>query len=270
MYGQQAFAFIKRDFITTSSYRLSFLMQLFGIFFQVISFYFIARLVGDSPRPYLREYAGGYFSFLLIGIAFASYQGTGLSTFAGTIGSEQSLGTLEAMLVSPTPLSILIICASLWNFLFTSLNVLVYLIFGMTLFGVKLAASPNILGALIILILTILAFSGIGILSASFIVVLKRGDPVNWLFATLSGLVGTVYYPVAILPLWLRPFSRLVPITYSLEGIRYALLNGAGFGVLIRDISALAIFAAIFFPLGLICFKFAVRKAKIDGSLGHY
>ena len=63
-------AFVKRDFQTEISYRISFLLQVFGIFINVSVFFFLSKLLGTAQMPQLAEYGGDYFSFVLIGIAF--------------------------------------------------------------------------------------------------------------------------------------------------------------------------------------------------------
>jgi len=266
---QKILAFLKRDFRTELSYRLAFFMRFFGIFFSVAIFFFISKLFGTAVNPYLSAYGGDYFSFVLIGIAFSGFLGTGLNTFSSSISSAQSQGTLEAMLVTPTRLSSIIIFSSFWNFLFTSINVLVYLLFGALIFGVDLSRA-NLFPALLIIFLTVTAFSGLGIISASFIMVLKRGDPVNWLFGSISSLMGGTYFPIAVLPAWLQKFSYLFPIFYSLRAMRHALLQGYSIASLAPDILALAAFSGIIIPLSILVFKYAVKRAKIDGSLVTY
>lgn len=266
---RKALAFLKRDYKSEVSYRLSFFMQFFGIFFSVTIFFFVSKLFGKAVNPYLAAYGGDYFSFVLIGIAFSGFLGTGLRTFASTISSAQSQGTLEAMLVTPTRLSAIIMFSSLWNFLFTAFNVFIYLLFGALVFGVNLSKA-NVAVALLVLLLTILVFSGMGIISASFIMVLKRGDPINWLFGSASSLLGGTYFPITVLPAWLQKFAYLVPLFYALRAMRLAVLQGFTFGALAGDILALAAFAGIIIPLSMLCFKYAVKKAKIDGSLATY
>jgi ABC-2 type transport system permease protein len=73
--------------------------------------------------------------------------------------------------------------------------------------------SVNLRAAVVVQSLTVLAFSGIGILSASFTMVFKRVDPVNFLFGSASTLLGGVFYPITILPGWLQLISYLVPLT---------------------------------------------------------
>ena len=135
--------------------------------------------------------------------------------------------------------------------------------------GVNLGKG-NYAAALVILLLTVVSFSSLGIIAASFIMVLKRGDPVTWLFNVVSGLLGGVYFPIAIMPGWMQGLSKLLPITYALEGMRLALLQGAALQKLVPEILALGAFSALLLPLSLFAFRYAVRLAKVDGSLTHY
>ncbi|HEX7974719.1 MAG TPA: ABC transporter permease, partial [Anaerolineales bacterium] len=262
-------AFLKRDLLTEASYRFSFLLQFLNTFFSAAVFYFISRLLGPAAAPYLAAYGGDYFSFVLIGIAFAGYFGVGLSSFANNLRQAQTTGTLEAMLATPTGLSAIILSSSLWDFLLTTLRVVVYLALGAGLMGVNLGRG-NYPAAALILLLTVTVFSSLGIMAASFIMVLKRGDPITWAFNALFSLLGGVYYPITVLPGWMQTLSGLIPMTYALRAMRLALLQGASLASLAPDLLALAGFSLVLLPASLLAFRFAVRRAKVDGSLAHY
>ena len=262
-------AFIKRDFLVETSYRLSFFLQFFGTFIIIFSCYFISKLVGESAAPFLSEYGGNYFSFVLIGIAFLGYLQVGMKSFSDSVREAQMTGTLEAMLSTPTKLSTILIASSLWSFIFTSFSVIIYLLFGALFFNVNMSHA-NILTALVVLILTIVSFSGLGIISASFIMTLKRGDPITWILTSLSSLLGGVFYPITVMPGFLQVISFLLPITHSLRAMRLALLQGYSISSLSSELLALLVFSIILIPLSLAVFKIAVRKAKIDGSLAKY
>ena len=88
-------AFLVRDFYIETSYRLGFLVSIAGIFFRAFIFYFLAQLINDSAAPLLAAYNGDYFAFVLIGIAFGSYFGTGLTGFANALRQSQTTGTLD-------------------------------------------------------------------------------------------------------------------------------------------------------------------------------
>jgi len=266
---KKAFSFIIRDLIIETSYKLEFFLRLFFILFSILTFYFIAKLVGGAGLQYLEPYGGDYFSFVLIGIAFSGYLTTALRGFSESIRGEQMMGTLEAMLVTPTNTSVIITLSALWSFIFTSFRVLIYLLIGVFLLNVNMS-NANLFAAMVILILTIICFSSIGIISASFIMILKRGDPINMLFMGTSELFGGVLFPITILPGWLQNISHILPITYSLSGMRHALLQGYSLHALAPDIIALAVFSLVLVPLGILAFTFAVKKAKVDGSLVQY
>ena len=76
-----------------------------------------------------------------------------------------------------------------------------------------------------------------------------------------------MFYPITILPGWLQLVSYLVPLTYSLGGMRRAIQLGEQVSALVTDVLPLMLFAAILLPLGFMAFRYAVKRAKIEGSL---
>ena len=268
MIYKKAVSFIIRDLILATSYKFEFFLRFFFMLFSILTFYFVSKLVGGAGMAHLEPYGGDYFSFVLIGIAFSGYLMTALRSFSESIRGEQMMGTLEAMLVTPTDTSAIVMLSSLWSFIFMSFRVLMYLVIGILL-GVDMS-NANVFAALIILVLTIICFGSIGIISASFIMVLKRGDPINMFFMSTSELFGGVLFPISVLPEWLRTISYLLPITYSLSGMRHALLQGYSLFALAPEIIALLIFSVVLVPLGLLSFRYAIKRAKLDGSLVQY
>jgi ABC-2 type transport system permease protein len=73
-----------------------------------------------------------------------------------------------------------------------------------------------------------------------------------------------------ILPPWLQKAAYLIPLTYSLEGMRMALLSGESVGNLRTELFALLLFTAAALLLGVVAARFAIRKARRDGTLGQY
>ncbi|GAB4270016.1 MAG: ABC transporter permease [Candidatus Promineifilaceae bacterium] len=262
------FAFLNRDLAHETSYRLAFLGTFANVFVRVLLFYFLSKFISTAATPYLGAYQGNYFAFVLIGITLGSYFSTGLSGFAHALREAQTTGTLEALLMTPAPLSIIIIGSALWSYAFTTIRVLAYLILG-ALLGMSFNQA-NFGAALVILTLAIIAFASIGILAAAIIMVIKRGDPVTGLLANAANLVGGVFYPVEVLPDWLQWLAKVLPLPYALHALRLALLNGAEWQTLWPDIAALLFFCLIGLPVSLLAFRSAIHYAKRDGSLTHY
>lgn len=259
-------AFLKRDFQSEVSYRVGFLFQLGGMFLSILAFRFMTQMM--DPKT---EGLDGIppFQWLLLGLSFQYYFSTALYSFSGKIRNEQLLGTLEAMLVSPTPTSIVIFSSAAWDFTYGAIRVLVFLTFAVLFFDVHLYF--NSLGTLLLgSILTLLSSAGLGILSASFILWFKRGDPINFFLSALTTLFGNVFFPSQQLPEAVRWVSELLPITWSLRVVRGSLLQGRSFSDLSGEILRLALLTAILLPMGIVFSRYAIRRAKKEGSLVQY
>lgn len=258
-------AFLKKDFRQETSYKLAFLMTFMGMFFSVLTYYFLGKLV---PSQQLAEYGGNYFAFVLIGVAFMGFLGLMTHGFAGFLRRSQLTGTLESMIVTPTKTSKILLNSLIWSVILVILHSLIYLIFGVFVF--KISFNINFLSTLIIFFLSMICFAAIGIASAALIIVFKQGNPIAWLFTTFSGLLAGTMYPVKVLPLWMQKIAYLIPLTYSLRAMRLTVLQGYSLLAIRYDLLVLALFAIILLPISLFIFKIALRKAKKEGSLVKY
>ncbi len=261
-------AFIKRDFLNEISYRTAFLLQLFGMLVWILIWFFLSKII---PSDIEGLGALDYFPWVLVGLAFTSYLNAALSSFARKMRSEQLTGTLEAMLATPTRMPLVIFSSAAWDFIFSSFRVIGFLLIGILVFGVVIHIS-NVIPFFIILVLTILSFSGLGILSASFILYFKKGDPINFFIGGVMTLFGGAYFPVETLKDYpvLIAISKFLPITYSLRAIRESLLKGTSMSMLKDEMLILAAFAIVIVPTSLLAARFAIRKAKKEGSLIQY
>ena len=251
------------------SYRAAFVIEIFQALFGSAGFYFLSRFV-ESPKLERSLPPGtNYFSFALVGIAFFDYLSIGLSTFDASLQEARQNGTLENLLVTQTSLPVILAGSSLYPFALMSLRTAIYIGWGAVLFGFPLQGA-NWLGAFLVLGASVLAFSGLGILSASYLLVFKRGNPVNWAILGLSSVVGGMMYPISVLPVWLQRVARLIPVTYSLEGMRAAILGHASTRELLPSIAGLILFAAFLLPVSFAIFSWALRRTKITGTLTHF
>jgi ABC-2 type transport system permease protein len=259
----KAWAFFKRDLRTDLTYKFSFAVQGVHVLLMIASYYFLARFVGEKMP-------GGYspFPFMAVGIAVNGYMTTCLACFAQAIRGGQTTGTLKAALATRTSPAAFIAFSSVYPCARAAVDAAAYLL-GASLFGVSLG-RVNFLTVIILFVLSTLAFSAVGILSATFTLVFKRGDPILWLFVSLSWLLGGVFYPIDALPLWLQRFAWLLPITHVLNGARAAVLSGAGPGEVIQSIGALSVFGLAGLPASVAVFHLGVQRAKRTGTLSHF
>lgn len=256
----------RRDLTIQLSYQVAFLLRAQAMFFSVATLVFLGRLV---PSHELGPYRGGYFEFALIGLVVGSFTTLGLRSLTAAIYDEQQEGTLEILLASPVRLGVLLTGSMMVPFALAVVEVLIYLVVGLGIVGRGIDVSGALL-AIPVFVLTISTFAAVGVLSAAFILVTKRGDPIATIVGQATAFLGGAVFPVALLPGWVQAFSYLVPAYYSLQGLRVALLGSEHIGAVLTDIGALALFTIVLGPLSLFLFGRALRLARTTGTLGTY
>jgi ABC-2 type transport system permease protein len=258
-------AFWIRDAINAISYRLNFAFQLASLFWGLIAFYFFSKLVGNQA-PVSRY--GGYLPFTVIGTVMTTFFLTGFSCFSNAVQSERATGTLEYVLLTPTKVHKVIISSSAWEFCWCTISALVVFTTAKLFFGITL--QGNFFLAFLVLALTTVCFSCVGILSASFVMVFRRGDPLKFFIGIITYTLGGVTFPTTLFPPWMQKISNLLPVTHGLNALREILLLGKSFSDILPQILILIAFNAVFLPLSLCLFRFSVDIARREGSLLHY
>jgi len=262
----KGFSFIKKDMTIAVSYRLQFVFQFAQVFFGIAIIYFIGKMLNQSGEsPLLKQYGADYFSFALVGLAVTSYLRAGLVTITNDLRRVMNQGTLEAMCSAPIGYKSLLLYGSLWPFIFETVRVVFYFLIGIGIFGMRLPAA-NWTGAVITMSITVPIFLMLGITSASILVVVKRGDPVNWIFSSAASLLAGTMFPVAVLPGWLRAIAFCVPLTHSLEAMRRFLLMGTSVREVWGSLLALLIFMLVLFPVTVCVNNICMQRAKVNGA----
>ncbi len=262
-------SFIRRDFLAEKSYRLSFALGALATLANLAVFYFIGKLFGGGLAPHLEPYGTGYFTYVFTAIAFFGYIGTGAGSYAGRLRLEQTQGTLEASLSTPLKTGPFLAAMSAWNFLFASFELLVYALAGIFIFKLDFSAA-NWPAAALVFALSAACFAALGIISSCFVVLFKRGNPLAWVLNNFEGLLGGVYFPVAVLPGWLLAVAKLLPVTYAVRAFQLAVHKGARLSELKGDLLILFIFDLVLLPAGAWLFSLSVRRARKTGTLGEY
>lgn len=272
-------AFIRRDAIDATSYKLVLVRELASLVSTLLSVYFLSRLIdgagsaatgraGTVSAQSLARYGGDYFEFALIGTALGDYVATSLSGMSRGLRIAQTLGTLEAMLATPAPRWTIAVGSAAYRQLWSLVRVALYILIGMALGARFDGASWG--AALVALVLSLLAFSAIGLLAAATVLVLKAFEPITALFTGLSWLLGGVLYPPSALPDWLAAVGQALPLTHALEALRRTVLAGASLGDVWPSLAILAAFTAVLMPIAAWAYGAAIHRIRVEGSVSHY
>jgi len=261
-------AFLRRDFQIATSYQLNFILTSVNSLLIIFLFFFISKLVAPSHSGIAR-YGKDFFSYIIIGYAFFEYFQMLLRTFSSSIQNEQITGSLEAMLSTQTSPRVCILLSSFYSILISLIQLVVIFTAGVFFFGFSIN-DLNIFAFLIIFILSIIIFVSFGILSASFIIVLKKGDPISWVIAGTNFILGGAFFPVSIMPEFLQAVSKIMPATYILDALRLTILKNYDLTMVSRQAVILLAISIILLPVSLKILTAAINKAKKDGTLTQY
>ena len=265
----KAAAFVRRDFRIESGYQAEFVMGLVEAIMMLVILRFIGRLVPAGASASLGTYGRGFFPFALIGVAFARYFSLMLGMFSLSIREAQVTGCLEAMLSSQTDPIAVLVMSSFYSLLTGALQLVLVLGGGVLLFGVDLS-TMNLPATILVILFSVAIFGAFGILSATAIVWLKKGDPVTWILGGLGSILGGAYFPIDVMPPWMQKLSYLIPIRYSLDALRATMLNGASLASVAKPLGILLVMAVILLPVSAALFTAAVRKGRKEGTLTQY
>ena len=258
-----ALAFLKRDLRQELSYRLNFLWQIGSLVFSIAVLYFLSRMLAQNPPAEIAAYGADYFAFAVIGFALAEAMWSCLQGFSTKVRYDQVVGTLEAMMATPTEMSRLVLLSGVYPLLFCAFRIALFFA-GALLLGANFDGW-RLLQTVPVLLLTLVTFGALGLVSASMTLVLKRGDPVAAFFGAVSFLLGGTIYPVAALPEAIQWASQLLPITYSIETSRRIILSGEGLADVATELWILAAFAVAFLALALLAVRWAVAFSRHGG-----
>jgi len=206
-------------------------------------------------------------TILLIGAVLWAYLGIIFEIITQTVAWERWEGTIEYTFMAPLSRAVHLLGMGAFAVLYgvirtAALFGVVALFFGLTF------PHANFGAALLILTVASVSFVGIGMVTAVLpLVSPEKGAQLGFIAQGLLLVVSGVYYPVEVMPGWMQALATISPATYALDGIRAAVLDGAGAGDVWHDIWPLLLMGAIAIPLGLAVFRVGERYAKRHGKL---
>ncbi|HEX2046099.1 MAG TPA: hypothetical protein VHF23_10765, partial [Gaiellaceae bacterium] len=128
-------AFLRRDFLTAWSYRVTFVSDVLGLVLQTVTFYFVGLMVDDSVLPFYGGVRASYLEFAVVGIALSMFIALGLSRVARAVRSEQLMGTLESVLMTPTSPATVQLGSVVYDLIYVPIRTGLFIVAAAALFG---------------------------------------------------------------------------------------------------------------------------------------
>lgn len=257
-------AILRRDLLTAVRYRSGFIVTLVGGLTELAAFYFLSRAIGPAFRPNGVE----YFPFLLVGTGLYTFFLMSAQSFLSAVQEAQQTGTLEVLMTTSTAPAELIVLSSISAFAGNLVNLLFYLFAGVAVF--RASTHANFLSCIAVMILSLPVALALGIAAATLQVAFQKGSALLWLFGSGLWFLSGTMFPIQSLPRPLEILSRALPLTYAIDGLRRALLDGQTVIAMAPTLAVLAGFGLVLLPLALVALSLSLRRARQDGTLSFY
>ena len=185
-------------------------------------------------------------------MGFVVFLLTTILTLISFVG-EKTRGTLQRLLASSVTETEIVVGYAISFSIIGMVQVGILMALAILVFGIMVEGNP-LLAFLIASILAVVSVC-LGILLSSLA---KRESQAIQFFPliVLPGfLLSGVFWPIEAMPVWLRPVSYVVPVTYAVDGLRSVLLRGWGVLDIWVDLAMLLLFAVAFLFLAILTLR---------------
>jgi ABC-2 type transport system permease protein len=215
-----------------------------------------------------RSYRPSLLGYVVVGITASTLITNALFHVGQMLDEQRIYGTLTSLFLAPCPRVSWLTGLAFGGLFETGVSALAVLLFGTVAFGVRF--DPDYPALVLSVLLFIVSLWGMGLIFASFGLILRRSNDLANLLSSVIVLLGGVYYPVALLPVWLRYPARCLPLGYGIQAMASSSLHHAGITQLSSELVPLAGFAVATPALGLLTFAWLERKVRQRGEIDLY
>jgi len=205
--------------------------------------------------------------YLLVGSLLWSYLSLVFFEVSFAISWERWEGTIEYTFMAPVRRATHLLGICCFAIVYAMLRSALILVVVVLMFHLDLSHA-DLWSAALVLIAATLPVLGLGIFTSILpLLSPEKGEQMTVAVQGVLLLVSGVYYPLTVLPWALQVIGDASPLTYTLSGIRSALLDHAGVGALAGSIGLLLVMGVALIVGGLFTFGAAERRAKKMGLL---
>jgi ABC-2 type transport system permease protein len=255
---------MRRDAILFVSYRTQLASQILGPLFTITLFYYISHILTartiHSP--------GGYFGFVIVGLVIVQILTLSLGLMPITVRQELVSGTIERFLVSAHGPVNGILGTMLFPLINAMLTGVLMLGLATVIFGLPLAATAVL--AIPVSLLGMLAFMPFAFILVALVMAFKQVSSASQFIIAGLAIIGGLYFPIAVLPGWIRWASEVQPFTPAADLLRHLLVDTPLAHPAALDLLKLVGFVAVLLPAGFALLRAAIRYGQRTGTVAEY
>ena len=198
-----------KDFRIFFSYRVAAFGFIFIILANTFLFFYFSKLVDIDASKNINN--SSYFVYVLYGLIISDITIQTINRFSNELRSYQLTGIIESLLSSRYSLVTILSSTILFPVFFALLKIFLYFFLAKIFFNIELIKMENIFLLLVIIIIYVAYMAAIGLISASYTLIFKKGNPISMLYLFLATSIGEIFIPIDLLPAYFEKLSSWMP-----------------------------------------------------------
>ncbi len=263
-------AVIEKEFRMFFRYPLRvFSSILVGIVFLLQFVFFGQAVLGGRYSQLLASSTGigDYPTYALVGYVLWWLSVSPMEAYVWGIRRELQRGTFETNIAAPVRITELLLGLALSWLLMDSILMAVVFALGAIIFHISVTLSI-LLKSLPVLLLSFLAFLGFGFIFAGLVMIMKNIGPFAQIFEFSMLFFSGVFFPLNVMPRAVVEFSKLLPLTHSVDAVR-GIFTGKSYPAILPSVSWLILLVILYWLIGYAIFKWADGVTRVMGYGGY-
>lgn len=172
----------------------------------------------------------------------------------GMFAFERQKGTLRRLLTTPTRKSTYLLGTIIGQGLTALVQMLLLIGFGT--FVMKLNWGSQPLALIVMMVSATLAAAALGTTLGTFVKTESQASGLSIMTGMVMALLGGCWYPLELFPQSVQNIVKILPTTWAMRGLLDIVLRGQGLNAILPVAGILLGFAALFFTIGVVRFRF--------------
>ena len=228
---------------------------------SVCAYVFVYRAI-QAPEDYV--------GFVVVGGAMTAFWMNVLWSMSSQLYWEKEQGNLALFIMTPASMMAILLGMALGGLLATTIRALAIIMLGSLFFNVQYAVV-SFAQLFAVFILTMIALYGLGMMAASFYLLLSREA---WHISNLAQepvyLISGFYFPIKNFSFWISAAASIIPLTLGLDAMRQLVFKTGptlGFISVPFEIIVLSVLSVVFLFAARLMLAYMEKLAVREGRL---
>ncbi|MBM3152167.1 MAG: hypothetical protein FJZ96_08215 [Chloroflexi bacterium] len=209
----------------------------------------VASVLGGTKDPIEYDPAANSSAGQLITWVFIPLIG-----LSAAFAYERQRGTLRRLLTTPTGKGAYLLGSIIGNVFWALVQMTLLVLFGIFVMHVNWGDEPLALS--ILMTASALAAAALGTMLGTFVRSDGQANGLSIMLGMVMALLGGCWYPIELFPQMVQMAVKVLPTTWSMQGMMDLLQRGQGVEGILLETGVLLGFATVFFMIGIWRFKY--------------